>query len=280
MKKLYTIAFALSTILASAQVQKIVNGGFEGAWITQEESNFNLPSAPQGNYKLDINAASTSGHSASATTDSPDGTQALSFIAPTSTGHVRLTVNDIPVTPGNTYTISYQYKDETDLGRARHWASFRANNADVFASDTEKNLMQPGDYYPNTTGFEPVSITVTAPANAETLRVSYRVFREGNGGGEIILDNFSVIDNEALGTNDNNIAGLSVYPNPTTGGQLFINSAANEAKDVVIFNIIGKQVAAARVENGSMNIAGLAAGVYVVKITEAGKTATRKLVVN
>lgn len=84
----------------------------------------------------------------------------------------------------------------------------------------------------------------------------------------------------SVSSNYNNIEGLSVYPNPVSGGNLYITSAANEVKDVKIYNIIGKEVAAARVENGSMNIAQLTAGVYIVKITEAGKTATRKLVVN
>ena len=47
---------------------------------------------------------------------------------------------------------------------------------------------------------------------------------------------------------------------------------------MVIFDVLGKQVHQATTEN-SVNISSLSPGIYVVKITEKGKTATRKLVV-
>ncbi|MFN7014782.1 MAG: T9SS type A sorting domain-containing protein [Bacteroidia bacterium] len=49
---------------------------------------------------------------------------------------------------------------------------------------------------------------------------------------------------------------------------------------VQIFDIVGKEVVKANVINNSINVANLQAGVYVVKITEEGKTATRKLIIN
>lgn len=75
------------------------------------------------------------------------------------------------------------------------------------------------------------------------------------------------------------IAGLKVYPNPVTNGNLFITSNSDEAKQVVIFDVLGKQVAKATVTNQPVNVAALSGGVYMIKITENGKTATRKLVI-
>lgn len=76
-----------------------------------------------------------------------------------------------------------------------------------------------------------------------------------------------------------NINGLTMYPNPLSGNTLFLTSTANAAMSVQIFDLLGKEVLKATVVNNAVNVAKLTAGVYVVKITEEGKTATRKLVI-
>ncbi|EAZ95342.1 candidate polysaccharide lyase, polysaccharide lyase family 14 protein [Flavobacteria bacterium BAL38] len=78
---------------------------------------------------------------------------------------------------------------------------------------------------------------------------------------------------------DNNINGLTMYPNPVSGSTLNLTSTANAAMSVQIFDLLGKEVLKSNVVNNTVNVAKLTAGVYVVKITEEGKTATRKLVV-
>ena len=81
------------------------------------------------------------------------------------------------------------------------------------------------------------------------------------------------------GLNDNNIDGLTMYPNPLSGNTLYLTSTANADMSVQIFDLLGKEVVKANVINNTVNVAKLTAGVYVVKITEEGKTATRKLVI-
>jgi len=76
----------------------------------------------------------------------------------------------------------------------------------------------------------------------------------------------------------NSIEGLKVYPNPVVDGKLYINSTANASKEVVIYDVLGKQVVKTTTEN-AVNVSNLKGGVYIVKITEEGKTATRKLVI-
>ncbi|AXG73457.1 T9SS C-terminal target domain-containing protein [Flavobacterium arcticum] len=75
------------------------------------------------------------------------------------------------------------------------------------------------------------------------------------------------------------ISGLKMFPNPVSGNILNITSNANAAKTVGIFDVLGKQVVNTVTANGTVNVSALTAGVYIVKITEEGKTATRKLVV-
>lgn len=75
------------------------------------------------------------------------------------------------------------------------------------------------------------------------------------------------------------ISGLKVYPNPVANGTLFIETAANAEKTVVIFDVLGKQVFNTTTADNAINVSGLNAGVYVVRITEEGKTASTKLVI-
>jgi hypothetical protein len=78
---------------------------------------------------------------------------------------------------------------------------------------------------------------------------------------------------------NNAITGLKVYPNPVTNGTLYIDTTANAEKNIVIYDVLGKQVFATTTASSAVNVAALKGGIYVLKITEAGKTATTKLVV-
>lgn len=81
-----------------------------------------------------------------------------------------------------------------------------------------------------------------------------------------------------LSVKQNQIEGLKIYPNPVTNGTFFINTTSDSTKDVVVYDVLGKQVVKASTTN-AVNVSNLKTGVYIVKITEEGKTATRKLVI-
>jgi len=83
----------------------------------------------------------------------------------------------------------------------------------------------------------------------------------------------------AASVNQNEISGLKMFPNPVSGNVLNIASDANASKAVVIYDVLGKQVINTVTTNGTVNVSAITAGVYIVTITEEGKTATRKLVV-
>ena len=77
----------------------------------------------------------------------------------------------------------------------------------------------------------------------------------------------------------NAIDGFSLYPNPVTNGQLFINTLSNADKEIQIYNILGKQVLSTKLKGSELNVNKLTSGIYILKINEDGKTATRKLVI-
>ncbi len=82
-----------------------------------------------------------------------------------------------------------------------------------------------------------------------------------------------------LSIKQNAISGLKVYPNPVVDGKFFIDTQANASKEVNVFDILGKQVLKTVTTENTVNVANIKSGVYIVKITEEGKTATRKLVI-
>lgn len=118
------------------------------------------------------------------------------------------------------------------------------------------------------------TITVTSPANATKFVFAVRAYNNGTAS----FDRFSLVQTP-LSVSQNSIAGLSIFPNPVSNDVLYINSDANALRTVIVYDILGKQVVKTTTSNNAINVSALNAGVYMVKITEEGKTATRKLVV-
>lgn len=82
-----------------------------------------------------------------------------------------------------------------------------------------------------------------------------------------------------LETQNNEIAGLIMYPNPVSNGVLHIESNLNTERTISLFDVLGKQVLKTTTSNNTINIGNLNSGIYIIKISEGGKTATRKLVI-
>lgn len=115
-----------------------------------------------------------------------------------------------------------------------------------------------------------IAIRQGGNATANTGNVQLDEIRLGSTWASVTSASLSVVKNA--------ISGLSIYPNPVVNGTLYINTDVNSTKSVVIYDIVGKQVLKTTTTN-AVNVSNLNGGVYVVKITEDGKTATRKLVI-
>jgi hypothetical protein len=78
---------------------------------------------------------------------------------------------------------------------------------------------------------------------------------------------------------EDDINGFSMYPNPVVDGILKINTFENAEKTIQIFDVLGKKVLSRITKNEHISVATLNSGIYILKVTEHGKTATRKLVI-
>ena len=75
------------------------------------------------------------------------------------------------------------------------------------------------------------------------------------------------------------IEGLNLYPNPVSNGKVYITSKNDLDKEIIIFDVLGKKVLQTTISSRELGVSNLSPGVYIIKISEGGATATRKLIV-
>ena len=262
MKKIYTLAIALIGALTFAQTPLNTNGSLE-TWTdgTVQADGWFMNSSLLTNGAIERLEG-----------DAQDGDVYVKLTAP-ETSNNQLGLADIAVTGGTEYTVTYWYRTG-DSARFRFWGQWRTDSGAITVTE---DPFQAGTYMETTTQeWTKVTLTSTAPDNATVIRITFRNYSAG--GGDLFIDNV-VFSEGTASVKNNDIAGLSVYPNPVSGNTLYVTSNNSVEKSVAIFDVLGKQVINTTTANGAVNVANLNAGVYIVKVTEEGKTATRKLVV-
>lgn len=180
----------------------------------------------------------------------------------------------------NTGVRTYVVRSSTDSYVTNLPASISPANANLVA--------QPGDifFFNADNNSSQTGSTITLSGINFTGLTTPITFRFYGYNAEASTGNFSIDDVvfsgniNTLSATDNNIEGLKIYPNPLSGNTLYLTSTNNLNMSVQFFDLLGKEVLKSEVINGIVNITTLTSGVYVVKITEEGKTASRKLVIN
>ena len=75
------------------------------------------------------------------------------------------------------------------------------------------------------------------------------------------------------------IEGFKLYPNPVTQGKVYIETALNAPKKILVFDVLGTQVLEPTILGKELNLSNLDKGVYILRVFEKNKVATRKLIV-
>lgn len=73
---------------------------------------------------------------------------------------------------------------------------------------------------------------------------------------------------------------FSMYPNPVNDGLVTINTNSNDTLQILVYDVLGKQVKNETVTNNTLNVSELNTGIYIVKITQNQTSVTKKLVIN
>ncbi|WP_269240825.1 T9SS type A sorting domain-containing protein [Flavobacterium limnophilum] len=115
--------------------------------------------------------------------------------------------------------------------------------------------------------------------NGTNLWIKWTDNNDALANGMYAIDDFNIRTYVPLGVKQNAIAGLNMYPNPVVNGTLFITSKSSEAKSVLVYDLLGKQVLNTKTSNNAVNVSNLKGGSYIIKITENGKTDSKKLII-
>jgi hypothetical protein len=125
--------------------------------------------------------------------------------------------------------------------------------------------------------------------NGDTVSISvsddtaYEVYILAYISGEEVddIDVSFAVGNPSLSIGKDEIVSFSLYPNPVNKGKFSISTGDNSLKIIQLYDVVGKMVLSKSVQNREIiDVSNLNAGVYILKVEENDKMATRKLIVN
>lgn len=82
-----------------------------------------------------------------------------------------------------------------------------------------------------------------------------------------------------LSNADFNASNFSLYPNPVSNGFVTINTTNADPINVLVYDVLGKQVKNETITNNTLNVGDLNTGIYILKMTQNQATATKKLII-
>lgn len=146
----------------------------------------------------------------------------------------------------------------------------------AFANGINYTINQGADQLNFRTNFYDVDyITTTIPTVATDI---IALVGQYNTTYQITARDLADFSNTAA-VSENIITGLQIYPNPATGNVLNIRTATNGAKTITIYNVLGNKVFTTSTADTQISLPTIKAGIYLLNVTENGKTATTKLMI-
>jgi len=103
--------------------------------------------------------------------------------------------------------------------------------------------------------------------------------QSGTTPSNVYIDNIYFWKAPTAGLDDHSLNSLKMYPNPANGIVKF-STDTNEALEVSVHDLLGKQVVPVQTIQSQLNISSLNPGVYFVTMKQGTNTATKKLVIN
>ena len=184
---------------------------------------------------------------------------------------VRGTSNTISVTPFWTAT---KYNEAYSV-----YIDYNQNG--VFTDTGEKVWTKTGSKTTPATGSFTVPATATLGATRMRVMMKYSTAPTSPCGtytyGQV--EDYTVNITATAKVDEGNTKALSfgLYPNPVTGDVLNITNLESAA-NFRIYNLMGQQVAAGKIENNEVHISALAAGAYIIEVSDENSSAVKRFV--
>ena len=82
-----------------------------------------------------------------------------------------------------------------------------------------------------------------------------------------------------MSTVDATLLDMRIYPNPSNGSYVTIQSPVNGVKYVEVFDITGKRLITTTLSADTLDVSVLSSGIYLVNVTINGQTKVAKLII-
>ncbi len=135
--------------------------------------------------------------------------------------------------------------------------------------------------------FEPAIPTLgpLAGTAADATAVQAIALRQYNASQNVIVDGIYVRSEWRLLTQGTNVANnaldnqLKVFPNPFSGGTLFIRNDNPQPMDATLLDVSGRIILQTQVRDNAIEIPNQAPGMYFLQVRQNGNVAVRKLII-
>ncbi|WP_435414263.1 T9SS type A sorting domain-containing protein [Polaribacter aestuariivivens] len=198
---------------------------------------------------------------------------ATSLIVPAN-GYVVFGENADTTTNGGV-TVDYQYDSSLFLGNGNATISLTCGSDIIDQVNYDGGTEFPD---PNGKSMELATNKYSATDNdtgANWAEATSEIVSDGDLGTPGAANDF------VLSVDRNDILGFATYPNPITNNEFTITSNNSSKKEIVLFNVLGKKVLSTSFTGtkSTVDVSTINSGIYILKVTEKGKTATKKVVI-
>ena len=209
--------------------------------------------------------------------ENPNITSITSSVVVPAKGYAVLGKNADTTTNGGV-TVDYQYDSSLFLTNAIATITIECN-ASVFDSVTYDNGATFPD--PNGKSMELSTNKYSYIDNDDGINWAEATSKIDESSEDSDLGTPGTINDFVLSVSNSSILGFATYPNPVMNQRFTLSSSSADAKEISIFNVIGKKVFTIIFFDAKkvIDVSTINPGVYILKVTENGKTATKKLVI-
>jgi hypothetical protein len=254
MKKIFTLLCALTLTTAVSAQELLTNPGFETdltGWSAGPTSSYTAPII-----------STTAPHS---------GTKSAGYTATTATTGF---YQNVPVTGGSSYTISFWYKSSGDGTDARLWSVYKNGTTAVYTTpNADTDLFRTNNsYLPDAAAWTLHTATMPAEATANNLDVAVRVYT----GGTAFFDDFSAAVTGSLSVMDPKTFDKQIVMNTLVEDQIAFRLPVRST--VNVYTMEGRLVSSDRVSDGqSLDASYLENGYYIVTVDNGSSKISRKI---
>ena len=187
---------------------------------------------------------------------------------------------------GNTSDILEVHVSD-DCGRTwtKRWDRECNEDTDDLSTNGGGNVVFP--FTPSSAHWEQQNVNINNYAGRSNVSLKF-VF-SGSGGNWLYIDNFVVCETSQLSLNKDSFSDLNIFPNPSKGDATIEFSLYKDSEiEIALSNLYGAVLAQERMdlkaELNSIQLkdlySSLKSGVYFIKITQDGVSATKKVVIS